>query len=751
MVVKLSLSCIDVYMKNLMLTLTAICALVSTVVDLDAQMMWKQLMPVLPGGNTRDFDIGSDGILYARSRSTVFFSHGYGMKWEQIGTVPISVSAMDVEPNLQLAVIRNTADGDRLILYPPDGRDDIWMNIRVASTWEPVSLPEEYRNKPVIIFGNGDSSIIASIEQNDQMTVVLHSRDYGRNWVKEYETDARHRGHVKYTMGGIAVLYDARHKVLNLRSPDGTWSVSEGEGNGGIDTWTVAGSAIVIRTDSTIHRSMDGGRTWEPMQTGFVWTTVKGQNYSDAMAGLPTGDLLHVNRLGGEHDQIQYWAQGTGRWTMSNDSLPMSLEEPFAISSTAIVAADESGPMISEDRGATWVERKTGIATTPMQTFSVGRGSVVAASIYGDIYYGNVNTGTWVGRRLMSLPRLLGKDSIIDIVQTAVGPFVVKARDIGVIRLIDTTEWSVAWWYDNGKPEGLQSSTRFVRSLGSPVVTVLPHAIVSTLNGYTWYAAYTNDDIVMTSLAMYSSVDYRIGIDTSVYTLNNGAEPGYLFKVWDVGEPFDMIGQGVWDSFHMATISGSPDKGVLRCARAQIGVQGPFERYEVELGSPTYPLYFDFAVAASGNVYITTPKGMYLLRAYGQEIEPVHEDGQEMGFALEWNETYGLTRCSTRGAIEYAADAATTISAAETIVPIGRSCMVYPNPASEYATIRALDMDGEAIVDVVNVIGTTVLSHRVTIIDGRASLDVAAFPSGTYRLRIRNHDAIVSTQLSIVR
>lgn len=103
--------------------------------------------------------------------------------------------------------------------------------------------------------------------------------------------------------------------------------------------------------------------------------------------------MLHIVALGDEHDRIRYWTQGTGRWTISNDSLPMSLEAPFAISSTAIIAADESGPMISKDKGARWLVGKTGIATTPMRTYSIGIGGVVAASIYGGIYYGDTKTG----------------------------------------------------------------------------------------------------------------------------------------------------------------------------------------------------------------------------------------------------------------------------------------------------------------------------------------------------------------------
>lgn len=59
----------------------------------------------------------------------------------------------------------------------------------------------------------------------------------------------------------------------------------------------------------------------------------------------------------------------------------------------------------------------------------------------------------------------------------------------------------------------------------------------------------------------------------------------------------------------------------------------------MEPGSPVSPLYFDFAMAVSGNVYVTTPKGLYLLHVYGQEIERMPEEGPDLGLALEWNET----------------------------------------------------------------------------------------------------------------
>lgn len=67
-------------MKNILLPLAVVCAMVSVAVDTHAQMAWKQLMPVLPGGNTGDFDTGSDGLLYARSRSTVLPSNDQGAR-----------------------------------------------------------------------------------------------------------------------------------------------------------------------------------------------------------------------------------------------------------------------------------------------------------------------------------------------------------------------------------------------------------------------------------------------------------------------------------------------------------------------------------------------------------------------------------------------------------------------------------------------------------------------------------------------
>lgn len=611
-----------------------------------------------------------------------------------------------------------------LILYPLDGRDDIWMNIRPAPTWERISLPQEYRNKSLLMFGRGDSSIVASVRRDARTTVVLHSRDYGRSWTVELETGAEHRGRVLYTTGDTAVVYDARDKVLNLRSPSGAWSVSALIDSKPVERWT-AGSAIVVRSDTTFYRSLDGV-AWASIPAGFISGTSSGADYKDAMTGLPNGDVLHIVALGDEHDRIRYWTQGTGRWTISNDSLPMSLEAPFAISSTAIIAADESGPMISKDKGARWLEGKTGIATTPMRTYSIGKGSVIAVSIYGDVYYGDTKTGKWTERRLMSLPRRLGRDSIIDIVQTLRGTFAVKTRDIGVVRLLDTMEWSVVWNY-HGSTVGFQSSSRFFKSpTDGMVYTVLPHVIVVTLDGSSWYPSYTNNDVVMTSVTAYALQDFRIGIDTSIYTLNSGGGARYLFKVWDIGEPFELVSQGVWDTFHMATISGQADRGILRCARAQIGVQGPLDRYEVELGSPVDPLYFDFAMASSGNVYVTTPKGLYLLRAYGQEIERMPEEGPEMGLALEWNETYGLTRCSTRGLIEYAADVG-GVSVRRTTVPVGKRCAVYPNPASEHVAIQVSEMDGDAIIDVVN----AVFSRRMAIVVGRASPGVTSLPSGT--------------------
>lgn len=66
-----------------------------------------------------------------------------------------------------------------------------------------------------------------------------------------------------------------------------------------------------------------------------------------------------------------------------------------------------------------------------------------------------------------------------------------------------------------------------------------------------------------------------------------------------------------------------------------------------------------------------------------------------------------------------------------TIVPVGKRCAVYPNPASEYVAIQVSEMDGDAIIDVVNAVVNAVFSRRMAIVVGRASPDVTSLPSGT--------------------
>lgn len=166
----------------------------------------------------------------------------------------MTVPALDLDPDIRLVVFKDIGDHDRLILYSLDRHDDIWMNIRPTSTWERISLPQEYRNKPLLMFGRGDSSIVVSVRRDARTTVVLHSRDYGRSWTMELETGAEHRGRVLYTKGDTAVVYDARDKVLNLRSPSGSWSVSGLTDGKPVESWTTAGSALVVRSDTTLVR-----------------------------------------------------------------------------------------------------------------------------------------------------------------------------------------------------------------------------------------------------------------------------------------------------------------------------------------------------------------------------------------------------------------------------------------------------------------------------------------------------------------
>jgi hypothetical protein len=73
----------------------------------------------------------------------------------------------------------------------------------------------------------------------------------------------------------------------------------------------------------------------------------------------------------------------------------------------------------------------------------------------------------------------------------------------------------------------------------------------------------------------------------------------------------------------------------------------------------------------------------------------------------------------------------------------------YPNPAVDVVTV-ALDADGVATVNVTDLSGRTVQSTTVTIVNGKASLNIAALNSGAYLFKVVLEDG-KTAQFNVVK
>lgn len=78
-----------------------------------------------------------------------------------------------------------------------------------------------------------------------------------------------------------------------------------------------------------------------------------------------------------------------------------------------------------------------------------------------------------------------------------------------------------------------------------------------------------------------------------------------------------------------------------------------------------------------------------------------------------------------------------------------RQISVSPNPASTHVTITGLP-DGQARVSVASMLGTTLQSSLVQIVDGSAGLDVRNLTTGVYAISFTISKHIITTTVVIL-
>lgn len=723
---------------------TIFAMLLVTICSVHAQMTWKPLMQPLAGGSVEDLDLGSNGMIYGRMGPIVLLSRDQGALWEEI--TMITDPDPEASSRLQLAVLKGGDEPDRLILYPPNGNGDMWVNIRPSTVFTRMELPEKLAGNGLFLSGLSNGTMLAFITISNDSTTVLRSDDRGELWTAEVSLAGTHFDHVVEGPEGSLLCGDGWNSLLYRRTADGQWVQLALPDESKIDAWAMGGNVVVARADTLIYRSVDAGTTWENMNAGFDHSFRQGFGFSDNMAGLPNGDIVNIRTLGNEQCRVLYLERNATEWTTMVDSLPMRLRNVFAISSSRIMAEDDSGPMISDDQGATWKESAAGLHAVPVWRFAIGGETIIAASTNGDLYRGNVTSGAWDPVRVTPLPRSPGDFPIGDIVALGNGTFLADSRRQGILRSTDDGKTWTTVTECEGYEDGLGSGSRFVVR-GNVIYTTLRHAIAASVDaGVTWRTLYRNDTVTMWSMAERTASDLVITANQALYEYHAGGAAAF-YKIWDFESANVLLSMGSWDTFRMVTVGGDENDGLLRLTRPMEGFMTP-EVYDIKLGMTMDLLLFDYMMIPNGDVYLTTAEALWRLQGDQKYVERFPNEGIVWSMALGWHDTYGLVRSTILGDIEYAG---TAVSVDDVVASDGVTCGVSPNPASTRVTVRTTKVSGPATADIVDMMGNVLHSTTVDIVDGRASLDVASLASGTYRLRIRNHDAIVSTQLSIVR
>lgn len=720
---------------------TLFAMLLVTICSLHAQMTWKPLMQPLAGGSVSDLALGSNGMIYGHMGPIILLSRDQGDSWEEI------VRVMDVDPeaSMQMAVLKGGSAADRLVLYPSNGHGDMWVNIRPSSVFTKMALPGALEGNGLALFGPSNGTVFAFVIISNDSTTVFRSDDHGETWASEITLPGSYFNRTMEGPDGSLLCGDSWNNLLYRRTAEGQWAELTLPDEARIDAWAMGGSVVVARADTVVYRSVDAGTTWENMNKGFDHTFKQGFGFSESMAGLPNGDVVYIRSLGNEQSRIQYLERNATEWATMVDSLPMQLRNVFAVSSSRIMAEDNSSPMISDDHGATWQESATGLHAVPVWRFAIGGETIVAASTNGDLYRGNVTSGVWDPVRVTPLPRSTGDFPIGDIVALGNGTFLADSRRHGILRSTDDGKtWTLVSECE-GYEDGLGSGSRFVVR-GNVIYTTLRHAVAaSTDAGATWRTLYRNDTVAMWSMAERTASDLVITADTSLYTYHAGGAATFA-RIWDFSSANVVLSMGAWDTFRMVTIGGDERDGMIRLTRPAEGFTTP-EVYDIKLQMTMDLLLFDYMMIPNRDVYLTTAEAIWRLQADQKSVERFPNEDIVWSMALGWHDTYGLVRSTVLGDIEFAG---TVVSVDDAGTSEGKIRDIIPNPASSHATIHVPEMSGTATIDIVDMMGNIGLQCSVDVVDGRASIDVSGLVQGTYHLCVRNRDTIRNTVLVVV-
>ena len=331
------------------------------------------------GGSVSAFAFGADGRIFSGSRGAgVFSSDNGGNTWVRRGDgLPpdVSVSHVEAWPGSRVAYMSTWADG----AYRSADNGTTWHRITQVATVDDVAF---HPSDPDTVFlassGNG----------------LLRSTDAGESWATLTEPNGQpvraEAVEIAPSRPDTVYLVD----VTLRRSTDGG------------DTWTGLGPSYTIVEDvevdpsdpdtvyasdlsEGVHRTTDGGAHWsrldlpeygmdgiavDPTDPGTVWvgTWADGTVYRSSDRGRTWAQLLVP---GTRHAAPVVRVGPDGRvW----------------------VGAENRGPIVSADDGASWRLRRTGFLGSGIPALVAPRPGLVLAGTFGDGIQRSTDGGsTW--------------------------------------------------------------------------------------------------------------------------------------------------------------------------------------------------------------------------------------------------------------------------------------------------------------------------------------------------------------------
>ena len=73
--------------------------------------------------------------------------------------------------------------------------------------------------------------------------------------------------------------------------------------------------------------------------------------------------------------------------------------------------------------------------------------------------------------------------------------------------------------------------------------------------------------------------------------------------------------------------------------------------------------------------------------------------------------------------------------------------IVFPNPVLDVVTIQNLNIEGDAVIELLDVNGKLVLSNQVANLTGNYTIDMSNVESGVYFIKVTSDSAVQKTRV----